>query len=71
MASVVFATLGNCRRTNIVQGHVPVIAVTAHVRSEQVKVAFEAGMDDVVSKSFRVPGILEWMQKLTTGICSQ
>ena len=36
-------------------GHVPVIAVTANARHEQVEQAMEAGMDDVVSKPFRVP----------------
>jgi len=34
--------------------HVPVIAVTANVRDEQVSVARRSGMDDVVSKPFRI-----------------
>lgn len=39
--------------------HVPVIAVTANVRDEQVATARRLGMDDVVSKPFRIPELLE------------
>jgi CheY-like chemotaxis protein len=38
--------------------HVPIIAVTANVRDEQIATAKEIGMDDVVSKPFRVPELL-------------
>ncbi|PVI07107.1 aerobic respiration control sensor protein arcB [Periconia macrospinosa] len=41
-----------------IKGHVPVIAVTANVRDEQMKTAVERGMDDVVSKPFRIPEVL-------------
>lgn len=41
-----------------VVGHVPVIAVTANARSEQISVAREAGMDSVVTKPFRIPDLL-------------
>lgn len=41
-----------------IQGHVPIIAVTANVRGEQIATARESGMDDVVSKPFRVPELL-------------
>jgi len=36
----------------------PVIAVTANVRDEQVAAARRGGMDDVVSKPFRIPELL-------------
>jgi CheY-like chemotaxis protein len=39
-------------------GHVPVIAVTANVREEQINVALQSGMDDVLRKPFRVPELL-------------
>jgi len=39
--------------------HVPVIAVTANVRDEHVAAAKRSGMDDVVSKPFRIPELLE------------
>lgn len=42
--------------------HVPVIAVTANVRGEQIATAKESGMDDVVSKPFRVPELLKKME---------
>ncbi|CAG8952915.1 hypothetical protein HYFRA_00007629 [Hymenoscyphus fraxineus] len=41
--------------------HVPIIAVTANARMEQMSVATEAGMDDVVPKPFQIP---ELMQKV-------
>ncbi|KAI9739015.1 MAG: hypothetical protein M1818_005329 [Claussenomyces sp. TS43310] len=50
-------------------GHIPVVAVTANVRSEQLTIAKEAGMasipsfratlsDDVLSKPFRIPDLI-------------
>ncbi|KAL8420788.1 hypothetical protein RB594_003554 [Gaeumannomyces avenae] len=46
--------------------HVPVIAVTANVRDEQVAKARSSGMDDVVSKPFRIPELLAKVNKLLT-----
>jgi PAS domain S-box-containing protein len=46
-------------REGILVGHVPVIAVTANVRMEQVEKARECGMDDVLSKPFRIPELIE------------
>ncbi|RGP73090.1 hybrid signal transduction histidine kinase k [Fusarium longipes] len=44
--------------------HVPVIAVTANVRDEQIRVALESGMDDLVSKPFRIPEVMSKIDKL-------
>lgn len=44
--------------------HVPVIAVTANARMEQIKVALDAGMDDVVTKPFRIPDLVPQMEGL-------
>ncbi|KFA46842.1 hypothetical protein S40293_05604 [Stachybotrys chartarum IBT 40293] len=44
--------------------HVPVIAVTANVRDEQVALARRSGMDDVVSKPFRIAELMGKMQAL-------
>jgi CheY-like chemotaxis protein len=44
--------------------HVPVIAVTANVRDEQVASARESGMDDVVSKPFRIQELLTKIESL-------
>jgi CheY-like chemotaxis protein len=47
-----------------VRGHVPTIAVTANVRDQQVQEARSAGMDDVVSKPFRIPELLAKVETL-------
>ncbi|KXT06013.1 hypothetical protein AC579_846 [Pseudocercospora musae] len=44
--------------------HVPVIAVTANARSEQISTAIEAGMDQVVTKPFRIPELVPQMHSL-------
>ncbi|RII10011.1 hypothetical protein CUC08_Gglean006001 [Alternaria sp. MG1] len=51
------------QKEGVVRAHVPVIAVTANVRSEQVEVALKAGMDDVISKPFRIPELCACIQK--------
>lgn len=45
-------------------GHVPVIAVTANVRDEQIAVARHCGMDDVVSKPFRISDLIQRIEAL-------
>ncbi|KAF1988817.1 aerobic respiration control sensor protein arcB [Aulographum hederae CBS 113979] len=56
------------KRGEVVGGrHVPVIAVTANVRDEQVRAAREAGMDEVVSKPFRIPELLGKIDVLLGG----
>ncbi|KEQ57938.1 histidine kinase, partial [Aureobasidium melanogenum CBS 110374] len=44
--------------------HVPVIAVTANARSEQIAVAIDHGMDSVVTKPFRIPELVPQMEDL-------
>ncbi|CAH0035094.1 unnamed protein product [Clonostachys rhizophaga] len=44
--------------------HVPVVAVTANVRDEQVATAKSSGMDDVVSKPFIIPDLLKKIEML-------
>ncbi|KAK6069528.1 histidine kinase hhk13p [Seiridium cupressi] len=51
-----------------IDGHVPVIAVTANVREEQISVARRSGMDDVVSKPFRIPDLLKKIEALLAAI---
>ncbi|KAK8137342.1 hypothetical protein PG984_005282 [Apiospora sp. TS-2023a] len=46
------------QRAGQIRGHVPVIAVTANVRDEQIAAAKRSGMDDVVSKPFRIPDLI-------------
>lgn len=45
-------------------GHVPVIAVSANARKEQVEMARKAGMDDAISKPFRIPELIEMVTRL-------
>jgi len=42
--------------------HIPVIGVTANARRQQIDEALEAGMDDVVSKPFRVGELADRMK---------
>ncbi|KAF7856288.1 hypothetical protein EAF04_009816 [Stromatinia cepivora] len=46
-----------------VKGRVPVIAVTANARSEQLRGAKEAGMDSVVTKPFRIGELVPEMER--------
>ncbi|TLD27691.1 putative hsp90-like protein [Venturia nashicola] len=41
-----------------IRAHVPIIAITANARSEQIAQAKESGMDDVVSKPFRIAELI-------------
>ena len=43
-------------------GRIPIIAVTANARSEQIKEAKEAGCDDVMVKPYRIPELIEKME---------
>ena len=51
-----------------ITSHVPVIAVTANARSEQIAVAIEAGMDQVVTKPFRIPELMPQMHSLVAEV---
>ncbi|KAG9657385.1 histidine kinase, partial [Aureobasidium melanogenum] len=45
-------------------GHVPVIAITANARNEQIAAAIEAGMDSVVTKPFTIKDLVPQMEAL-------
>jgi CheY-like chemotaxis protein len=47
-----------------IHGHIPVVAVTANVREEQVRVARESGMDDVIPKPFTIRELFEKVEAL-------
>jgi CheY-like chemotaxis protein len=52
------------QRQGLMLRHVPVIAITANVRMEQVNEALAAGMDDVVAKPFRVIELVKQIERL-------
>ena len=45
--------------------HVPIIAVTANARSEQIATLLAVGMDDVVSKPFRIADLVPKIEELS------
>lgn len=45
-------------RNGTFQRRIPIIAVTANVRVEQLQTAKDSGMDDIVSKPFRIPELM-------------
>lgn len=47
-----------------ITSHVPVIGCTANARTEQISIAMEAGMDDLVTKPFRIPDLVPQMNAL-------
>jgi CheY-like chemotaxis protein len=49
-------------------GHVPIIAVSANARSEQITQAREAGIDDAIAKPFRIPELVPKMEALVTSV---
>lgn len=51
-------------RQGIITGHIPIIAVTAYARPEQIANAKAAGIDDVISKPFRIPELLPRIDEL-------
>jgi CheY-like chemotaxis protein len=50
--------------TPAVLPRVPIIALTANARSEQVEAAMQAGCDDVILKPYRVPELVEKMREV-------
>ncbi|KAF2219000.1 hypothetical protein BDZ85DRAFT_61750 [Elsinoe ampelina] len=47
-----------------IQGHIPIIAVSANARSEQVGEALKCGMDDAISKPFRIVDLMPKIERL-------
>ena len=56
------ARIRDLERKGALDRHIPVIGVTANVRPQQIEKAMDAGMDDVVSKPFRVAELMGRMR---------
>ncbi|KAF4549403.1 Histidine kinase-, DNA gyrase B-, and HSP90-like ATPase-like protein 4 [Elsinoe fawcettii] len=48
----------------LIAGHIPIIAVSANARSEQVGQALKCGMDDAISKPFRIVDLMPKIERL-------
>ena len=48
-------------------GHVPIVAVTAHVMPVDYKLCMDAGMDAVITKPFNRSRLIEVLQTLPRG----
>jgi CheY-like chemotaxis protein len=57
-------------QTGEIVAHIPIVAVSANARYEQVKEAIESGMDDSIAKPFRIldllPKIDRWARRAFT-----
>ena len=53
------------QKEGMIVGHVPVVAVTANARSEQIATAKDSGMDSVVTKPFRIPELMPEIDRQT------
>ncbi|KXJ91290.1 hypothetical protein Micbo1qcDRAFT_175513 [Microdochium bolleyi] len=53
-------------RQGTIVSHIPIIAVTAYARPEQIEDAKAAGVDDVISKPFRMPELIPRIEELVT-----
>ncbi|PFH56161.1 hypothetical protein XA68_16967 [Ophiocordyceps unilateralis] len=51
-------------REGTIVKHIPIIAVTAYARPEQIEDAKAAGIDDVISKPFRIPDLMPKIEEL-------
>lgn len=49
-------------------GRSPILGVSANVRDEQTKVMKEAGMDDVISKPFKVKDLVKRIDALAEAV---
>ncbi|KAI1766680.1 hypothetical protein GGR53DRAFT_195395 [Hypoxylon sp. FL1150] len=51
-------------KNGTIVSHIPIIAVTAYARPEQIENAKAAGVDDVISKPFRMPELIPRIEQL-------
>jgi len=52
------------QKSGHIHGHVPIIAVSANARAEQTSQAIAAGMDDAISKPFRIVDLVPKIDRL-------
>ncbi|KAK5051510.1 hypothetical protein LTR84_003162 [Exophiala bonariae] len=64
-------TLREMQNNGELIAHIPVIAVTANARAEQIEMTLKSGIDDVVSKPFRIPELVPKMKDNIAKFASQ
>ncbi|KAG9756015.1 hypothetical protein KCU73_g5132, partial [Aureobasidium melanogenum] len=52
------------QRSGELKGHVPILSVSANARPEQTSMAIAAGMDDSISKPFRIADLTPKIDRL-------
>lgn len=52
------------QRDGALSTHIPVIAITANARGQQIQEAMKAGMDEVITKPFRMPELMSLLTRL-------
>jgi CheY-like chemotaxis protein len=52
------------QRSGELRGHVPILSVSANARPEQTSMAIAAGMDDSISKPFRIADLTPKIDRL-------
>ncbi|PNS15342.1 Hybrid signal transduction histidine kinase K [Sphaceloma murrayae] len=52
------------QQEGLIEGHVPIIAVSANARTEQIGHALKSGMDDAISKPFRIVDLMPKIERL-------
>lgn len=62
------AEIRKLEKSGVLVRRIPVIGVTANVRQQQIQMAMDAGMDDVVSKPFRVAELMGRMKGIVQGV---
>ena len=56
------------QKNGVISGHVPILAVSANARPEQLSGMIEAGFDGCVSKPFKIPVIITHIHDLVANI---
>jgi len=57
-------TIRGMQRSGELKGHVPILSVSANARPEQTSMAIAAGMDDSISKPFRIADLTPKIDRL-------
>ena len=57
-------TIREMQRSGELRGHVPILSVSANARPEQTSMAIAAGMDDSISKPFRIADLTPKIDRL-------